>query len=117
MGTRADFYIGKGRNAKWVGSVSHDGYKSGVKTVLESDTEESYLKNISELETYIDTSKGWPWPWKTSTFSDYSYYWTDEGIITLGFYHGKKEDPQQYGAGGLHNENNVTNAGFMILGL
>ena len=121
MGTRADFYIGKGKDSRWVGSVSHDGYANGVAEVLRATCEEDFLEAIRELETYIDPSQGWPWPWKTSKTTDYSYYWTDEGLIILHFYHGKDfshgEDtaPDHYGIGGLQNPNNVTTAGMLIL--
>jgi hypothetical protein len=30
MGTRADFYVGRGPDAEWLGSVAMDGYPSGV---------------------------------------------------------------------------------------
>lgn len=30
MGTRADFYIGRGEKAEWIGSVAMDGYPEGV---------------------------------------------------------------------------------------
>jgi hypothetical protein len=122
MGTRADFYIGKGKDSTWVGSVSHDGYPEGMISVLSVYDEGSFLEKIKELETYIDPSQGWPWPWKTSKTTDYSYYWTDEGLIILHFYHGNDfshgEDtaPDYYGIGGLQNVNNVTTAGFMVLG-
>lgn len=123
MGTRADFYIGRGKDSTWVGSVSHDGYPEGILDVLNSYTEKDFLENIKTLETYIDPSQGWPWPWKTSKTSDYSYYWTDEGLIILHSYKSKEfpveEDtaPDHYGIGGLQNPNNVTTQGLMILGI
>lgn len=30
MGTRADFYVGKGPNAEWLGSTAMDGYPEGI---------------------------------------------------------------------------------------
>lgn len=29
MGTRADFYVGRGENAKWIGSITRGGYIEG----------------------------------------------------------------------------------------
>lgn len=29
MGTRADFYVGRGKDAEWIGSVAFDGYPDG----------------------------------------------------------------------------------------
>ena len=121
MGTRADFYIGKGKDATWVGSITLDGYPEGVIDVLTCDTKQRFLEEVKKLSNYIEPSRGWPWPWKTSKTTDYSYYWTEEGIIILPFYHGKDFShdndaaPDYYGAGGLHNPNNVTDAGFIVL--
>lgn len=41
MGTRADFYIGRGENAEWLGSVAWDGYPEGIILHLE-ETEPTY---------------------------------------------------------------------------
>ena len=30
MGTRADFYIGRGATAEWIGSIAWDGYPDGI---------------------------------------------------------------------------------------
>jgi hypothetical protein len=30
MGTRADFYVGRGPNAEWIGSIAFDGYPDGI---------------------------------------------------------------------------------------
>jgi hypothetical protein len=30
MGTRADFYIGRGKDAEWLGSIGNDGYPEGL---------------------------------------------------------------------------------------
>lgn len=30
MSTRADFYVGRGAEAEWIGSISWDGYPDGV---------------------------------------------------------------------------------------
>jgi hypothetical protein len=30
MGTRSDFYVGKGKDAEWIGSIAWDGYRSGI---------------------------------------------------------------------------------------
>lgn len=122
MGTRADFYIGKGKEGRWIGSITHDGYPSGLSDVLDSYSEEAFIKNVKKLDTFIDASKGWPWPWETSATTDYSYYWTQEGLIILHFFHPKyhnnvEDIPDYYGSGGLMNEVNITNAGFVLLGI
>lgn len=30
MGTRADFYVGRGTEAEWIGSIALDGYPDGI---------------------------------------------------------------------------------------
>ena len=78
MGTRADFYLGRGKDAKWLGSVSFDGYPEGIDSeVLTSKTEQEF---ISRLETFFagrddhtSPDMGWPWPWETSKTTDYAY--------------------------------------------
>jgi hypothetical protein len=34
MGTRADFYIGCGRDSEWIGSIAWDGYPDGLSDLL-----------------------------------------------------------------------------------
>ncbi len=36
MGTRADFYIGRGEDAEWLGSIAFDGYPEGLTPLLET---------------------------------------------------------------------------------
>ena len=83
MGTRADFYIGKGKESKWVGSCALDGYPSGVSNVLSAVTEKQFCEKVSKLKTYIPTSNGWPWAWNGSGGTDYSYYYTENGILVF----------------------------------
>jgi hypothetical protein len=41
MGTRADFYVGRGGQAEWLGSIAWDGYPSGIdKWVFSVSTEQ-----------------------------------------------------------------------------
>jgi hypothetical protein len=100
MGTRADFYIGRGKDAKWVGSIAWDGYPDGIclttdkqmldmpgvfeseefpkrKHLFHSKTEKVFL---SRLEQFFKNRKdvtrpesGWPWPWNDSHTTDYAY--------------------------------------------
>jgi hypothetical protein len=44
MGTRADFYIGRGESAEWVGSVAWDGQPSGMpEPLLTATTKGDFL--------------------------------------------------------------------------
>lgn len=101
MGTRADFYVGRGKDAEWVGSIAFDGYPSGIVPdseetesvlgmtrhkeepwpegghIFDSSTEEEFRARLERFYLYrTDVTRpamGWPWPWKTSHTTDYAY--------------------------------------------
>lgn len=82
MGTRADFYVGQGPEAEWLGSVAWDGYEWADETdnpIRQAKTEEEYRKAVSELIAYRDDGTkpemGWPWPWDDSGTTDFAYFW------------------------------------------
>lgn len=85
MGTRADFYVGRGPDAEWLGSIGYDGYPSGIsRDERHPDrldlgvTEEGKWR--SDVGDFLAGStcatlpdQGWPWPWDDSQTTDYSY--------------------------------------------
>jgi len=78
MGTRADFYIGRGETAEWLGSIGWDGYPDGIDAeVLTASSEDGFRaavsKFIAERNDTTLPSNGWPWPWKDSGTTDYTY--------------------------------------------
>lgn len=78
MGTRADFYVGRGETAEWLGSIAWDGYPEGVgAVVLQSRSKEGYRSAVSKFfddrDDATPSSMGWPWPWDTSHTTDYAY--------------------------------------------
>ena len=80
MGTRADFYLGRGAGAIWLGSIAWDGYPSGIpNAVKEARTAENWDRAVAEfLSTREDATfpaAGWPWPWPDSRTTDYAYAW------------------------------------------
>jgi len=86
MGTRADFYVGRGEKAEWIGSIAWDGYPEGFKdkgmSVLNATSEANFRKAvkafISGRRDGTTPDMGWPWPWDSSHTTDYSYAF-DEG--------------------------------------
>ena len=103
MGTRADFYIGRGLRAVWLGSIAYDGYfaeaknpncnvpplKLEEKAILEAKTSQEFR---SEVEMFLITradsttpSQGWPWPWEDSSTTDYAYAF-DEGRVWVSVF-------------------------------
>lgn len=82
MGTRADFYVGKGKDAEWLGSIAWDGYRGGISGyILKATREEDYRKAVDAfLKSRDDATfpeQGWPWPWDNSHTTDCSYWFFD----------------------------------------
>lgn len=90
MGTRADFYVGVGKDAEWLGSIAFDGYPDGP--VLESGaivavTEDAFRTAIAKLLKQDDATtpeQGWPWPWNDSGMTDYAYCFDKDHVHICG---------------------------------
>lgn len=85
MATRADFWIGTGNTAEWLGSVAFDGYEwadDATCPLRQATDEEAYRSAVAEILGGRDDatvpSHGWPWPWNTSATTDYAYYFDGE---------------------------------------
>jgi len=83
MGTRADFYVGTGPKAEWLGSVAWDGYAWADEKgspIAKARTEPAFRKAVAELlarrEDATLPKDGWPWPWEDSRTTDYTYYFS-----------------------------------------
>lgn len=78
MGTRADFYVGRGPGAEWIGSIAWDGYPEGIDdAVLRAKAEDTFRSAVAgHLDGREDATRvadGWPWPWDDSRTTDYAY--------------------------------------------
>jgi hypothetical protein len=105
MGTRADFYVGRGKDAEWLGSIAWDGYPSGISLtgiekdsfgvethsdfpegqhLFDSTTKEEFASRLAQFfQNRTDVtlpSMGWPWPWEDSHLTDYTYAF-DNGVV------------------------------------
>lgn len=104
MGTRADFYIGRGENAEWIGSTAWDGYPEGIQLttnkklkyghehlpfpegshLFDSSTEHEFRERVVQYfanrEDVTLPDHGWPWPWDDSATTDYAYA-LDQGKV------------------------------------
>ena len=99
MGTRADFYIGRGLDAEWLGSIAWDGYPSGIaESVIESKDAEEFRASVKTFMTGRDDATtpemGWPWPWGTSGTTDFAYAF-DNGKVQASAFGGNWFDPHQ----------------------
>ncbi len=82
MGTRADFYLGKGKDAEWLGSIAWDGYRDGIcPQVLQCQSPEAFRHAVNDFlgkrEDGTFPKDGWPWPWNNSRTSDCAYFHFD----------------------------------------
>lgn len=84
MGTRADFYVGRGVDAEWLGSIAFDGDPDERLPQLKATDEAEFracVENILCAENHATRpEQGWPWPWNDSDLTDYAYAW-DEGQV------------------------------------
>lgn len=92
MGTRADFYMGRGVEAEWLGSIAWDGYPSGVGVeLLHARDAQQFRDRVDEMGERGDFTRpadGWPWPWEDSNTTDYAYAF-DAGEVWMScFGHG-----------------------------
>src|ERR1700690_1971601 len=90
MGTRADFYVGRGKDAEWLGSIAWDGYPDGIDAPLLAATTESrfrdeFSKFLAPREDKTLPEHGWPWPWETSSTTDYAYCFDTVGVYASCF--------------------------------
>lgn len=106
MGTRADFYVGQGETATWIGSIAWDGYPDGInKTLLKAKTEEKFREEFAKFigirEDATLPEKGWPWPWDNSQTTNYAYALFDGKVWASSFGHQwfdpLKEEPEDQG--------------------
>lgn len=88
MATRADFYVGVGEHAEWLGSVAFDGYEWAEDkdcALMSATTEVAFRHAVAEIAERDDFSSphmGWPWPWDDSSLTDYVYAF-DSGRVTI----------------------------------
>jgi hypothetical protein len=90
MGTRADFYIGSGNEAEWLGSVAWDGYQwASEGTLIDAKTEDIFRLEVekikSERDDFTHPDMGWPWPWDDSNTTDYAYMFDGDKVRVFAF--------------------------------
>jgi len=90
MGTRADFYLGRGDGTEWIGSIGWDGHPTAMpKAFLKTKTIKAYRQSFdwwtAMREDFTPPSLGWPWPWSSSALTDYAYAF-DGGKVYVSFF-------------------------------
>jgi hypothetical protein len=88
MGTRADFYVGRGTDAEWIGSIAWDGgdIDNQIRQCQSPESfrhaVESFLKERDDATWPKD---GWPWPWETSSTTDYAHAFDGDRTFSCCF--------------------------------
>ncbi len=91
MGTRADFYVGRGKDAEWLGSIAWDGNPEGLEApqLLAATGEPHYREEVARLLAKCDDgtvpADGWPWPWDDSGTTDYTYAFDGDQVWVSAF--------------------------------
>ncbi len=74
MGTRCDFYLGRGPLAQYLGSIGHDAYVDAMAERFEGiQTQDAFNARLTEVFAEygeIKAEHGWPWPWRDSHTTD-----------------------------------------------
>lgn len=92
MGTRADFYVGRGLSAEWLGSIAWDGYPDGIPDQIRRATDEAVFRAevaafLQREESATKPEDGWPWPWEDSRTTDYAYAFDSGEVFASCFGH------------------------------
>ena len=105
MGTRADFYVGTGSNAEWIGSIAWDGYEWHEDTdtpIMQAANEQDFRDAVSDMLNGRDDatrpSQGWPWPWDDSCTTDFTYAYSN-GKVTPYSWGAEILDDEEEGIG------------------
>jgi hypothetical protein len=93
MGTRADFYIGRGKQAEWLGSIAWDGYPEGIDNPVKNATtaaefREAVITLLAGRDDATVPDMGWPWPWEDSRTTDFAYAFDEGKVYAAHFGHG-----------------------------
>ncbi len=107
MGTRADFYVGRGKDAEWLGSIAWDAHPEdlGSPQLLAATGEPHYREEVASLLAKRDDGTlpehGWPWPWDDSGTTDYAYAFDGGQVWVSPFGHewfpAKEPQPEERG--------------------
>lgn len=98
MGTYADFYVGRGPKARWVGSIDSDGQPENMpKEIRRASTARAFRAavrfrlrkmNRSPLGGAVVAGEGeWPHSWTNSAKSDFAYAF-DRGLVYVSNFGG-----------------------------
>jgi hypothetical protein len=76
VGTRADFYLGRGDDAVWLGSRFSDSHPENIPVaILAADTPQAFEFQVRSHIARVGrpADRGWHWPWRHSGDTGYTY--------------------------------------------
>jgi len=96
VGTRADFYLGRGERAIWLGSISLNAAPGRLAEgrdaprvlatrsphVFRAAAQAIIRKSLVNGDAWsAGQGAAWPWPWPTSEQTDYAYAWDNQCVL------------------------------------
>lgn len=101
MGTRADFYIGRGKDTEWIGSICSDGYPGPPPGLtgwaykarfFDCMTDEQFRRAVEWIDSQVDHCyrpgrDDWPWIWIDSRNTDWIYAFDGGQVWITSFAH------------------------------
>lgn len=84
--TKADFFLGRGDNSVWLGSVgSHGRPETLNREIVRAESEAAFTiavgSMVQTLPQGVWPELGWPWRWPNSGQTDYTYVFDDGQIF------------------------------------
>lgn len=95
MGTRADFYVGRGPDMRWLGSVAYDGHHDNftfllAATKVRRNRAKKFRQIVNKMLRSRDDATfpkdGWPWPWEDSCLTDVAYAYDNGHVYATEFW-------------------------------
>ena len=84
--SRADFYVGLGPTAKYLGSITSNAEPENIPfSVKRARTPEAFEAAVRKLIRKTDGALVWPWPYATSHDTDYTYLMSDGQLHIVRF--------------------------------
>jgi len=78
MGIRADFWVGRGEKAEWLGSIEEQGNPTRMTALLiATESEKAYRTAVTSLlnarKDATFPHMGYPWTWSDPKLTDWAY--------------------------------------------
>jgi len=102
LGTKADFYIKRGEELEWRGSIEWDGQEDKIpENILRATNEQEFQENLDAFfkrkPDSVGPDKPWPWHYDSSKFTDFCYImWEEKGKLVISHFNSQTYTIYQY---------------------